>query len=379
MKQIKNNLRIVAVLLFVLVIGIGSSLLSYSVGNSTDNDNWNPTGSYCLNEAPSSALVRLTKTSSLDSVPKIQRDEHSFKNMVKIPAGEFWMGDSEGHLSDALPLVKVKLNSFWIDKYSVTNKDFAEFIESTGYITVAERPLSEADYPTLTKEQLRPASIVFLRPNHPVNFENPLAWWSLVPGANWKHPEGPQSSIFGREEFPVVQIAFEDAEAYARWKGKRLPTEAEWEYAARGGLDRKPYVWGEELHPQGTYMANTWQGNFPIHDTGEDGFVGIAPVGRFPANGYGLYDMSGNVWQWVSDWYRPDYHQVLKQQTSIVNPQGPGDSFDPQEPGVKKKVHKGGSFLCTDQYCTRFRPGTRGKGDILSGTNHLGFRLVISE
>ncbi|MNT34378.1 Serine/threonine-protein kinase pkn1 [compost metagenome] len=195
-------------------------------------------------------------------------------------------------------------------------------------------------------------------------------------GADWRHPEGPDSSIRGRETHPVVHVAYEDAEAYARWVGKRLPTEAEWEYAARGGLEKQAYPWGDEYKKGNRYMANTWQGNFPNENTGEDGFIGTSPVGSFPANRYGLYDMSGNVWQWVSDWYRPDYYQRLPQGQLNFDPQGPTDSYDPQEPGIRKKVQRGGSFLCAEEYCARYRVGARGKGEYTSGAPHVGFRLV---
>ncbi|MNJ96734.1 Serine/threonine-protein kinase pkn1 [compost metagenome] len=368
---------LVLALLSLSVLGGVKLLASESLNKDDRGSSWNPQGAYCLTESPSIQMIRLAQKQPLNSMAK--GSEEIFKDMVKIPAGEFLMGDSGGHFPDAQPLIKVRLDSFWIDRYAVTNKDFAEFVKATGYLTVAERALSEADYPGASREQLQPASIVFFPPDHRVELDNHLAWWKVVTGADWRHPEGPQSNIVGKERYPVVHIAYEDAEAYAKWKGKRLPTEAEWEFAARGGLDRKAYVWGDDLRSQGKFMANTWQGDFPRHDTGEDGFAGLAPVGSYPANGYGLYDMSGNVWQWVSDWYRPDYYKSLSQLDGVKNPKGPSESYDPQEPGIKKRVHKGGSFLCTDQYCARFRPGSRGKGDVLSGTNHLGFRLVSSE
>jgi formylglycine-generating enzyme required for sulfatase activity len=204
-----------------------------------------------------------------------------------------------------------------------------------------------------------------------------MQWWAYVPGANWRHPTGPQSSIKGKETFPVVQIAYEDAVAYAHWAKKRLPTEAEFEFAARGGMTGKPFVWGDSFRPNGKYMANTFQGHFPEKDSGEDSHVGLAATALYPANGYGLYDMAGNVWQWTSDWYRPDYYQQLAAAGGVArNPKGPSTSFDPSEPNVQKKVHRGGSYLCTDQYCSRYIVGTRGKGEPSTGTNHLGFRCV---
>jgi len=222
--------------------------------------------------------------------------------------------------------------------------------------------------------------VVFTPPANPISLENPLAWWRFVRGANWRHPEGPNSDLRGKEKYPVVHIAWPDAMAYAKWAGKRLPTEAQWEFAARGGLDRQNYVWGNELKPGGKWRANTFQGHFPDHNTSEDGYAGVAPVASFEPNGYGLYDMSGNVWQWVLDWYRPDYYAGLSREGSLAeNPEGPRDSFDPQEPGVQKRVQKGGSYLCTDQYCERYTPGARGKGDPETGTNHLGFRCVRAQ
>jgi formylglycine-generating enzyme required for sulfatase activity len=210
-----------------------------------------------------------------------------------------------------------------------------------------------------------------------VQLDNHFRWWNYVPGANWRHPEGPNSDIKERMNHPVVHIAYEDAVAYCTWAGKRLPTEAEFEFASRGGLDRKRYGWGDEFMPGGKHMANTFQGRFPDTNTGEDGYTATAPVGSFPANGYSLFDMAGNVWEWTSDWYRADYYQTLAARGEVaVNPTGPRDSFDPNEPGVQKRVHRGGSFLCTDQYCARYIAGGRGKGELDTGTNHLGFRCV---
>jgi sulfatase modifying factor 1 len=247
-------------------------------------------------------------------------------------------------------------------------------------VTIAERKPTKEEFPTAPPENLVAGSTVFTPTPAPVPLDNYFQWWRYEAGADWKHPEGAASNLKGREKYPVVQIAYPDAEAYAKWAGKRLPTEAEFEFAARGGLEGKVYAWGDEFKPNGKAMANTYQGTFPVKDTGEDGFVGIAPVAQFPANGYGLYDMSGNVWQWCSDWYRVDYYArlTLEAKGAVArNPQGPNSPYDPAEPGVKKRVHRGGSFLCTDQYCTRYMVGTRGKGEMNTASNHLGFRCVM--
>ena len=291
--------------------------------------------------------------------------------MVWIPTGTFRMGSEEGH-PDEGPVREVTLNGFWMDKTEVTNEQFAKFVEATGYVTVAERKPDPADFPGAPEELLVPGSVVFTPPRGRVSLDNHLQWWSYVPGANWRHPEGPGSSIAGKEKYPVVHVAWEDATAYAKWAGKRLPTEAEWEYASRGGLDHQPYVWGDEKHPGEKQMANIWQGEFPSENNEEDGFSGLAPVARFPANGYGLHDMAGNVWEWCSDWYHPQGYE----QSSNLNPQGPAESFDPQEPGIPKKVMRGGSFMCSDVYCTGYRPSARMKSSPDTGLSHTGFRCV---
>jgi formylglycine-generating enzyme len=314
---------------------------------------------------------------------------HAPMGMVWIPGGEFSMGaaDSPGMdmigmsaTTDSRPIHRVYVDGFFMDKTDVTNAQFAEFVKATGYVTIAEKTPTQAEFPDAPPENLYAGGVVFSPPNHAVPLNDHFQWWSYVKGANWRHPTGPNSSIKGKEVYPVVQVAYADARAYARWAHKRLPTEAEWEFAARGGLSGKPFVWGGTFKPDGKWMANTFQGHFPDQDNGSDGFVGLAPVGKFAPNGYGLYDMAGNVWQWTSDWYRPDYYAQLAKVGGVArNPKGPETPFDPEEPNEKKKVHRGGSFLCTDQYCSRYMVGTRGKGEVSTGTNHLGFRCVSNK
>lgn len=307
--------------------------------------------------------------------------------MVWIPGGEFSMGstvESEsmcglpGTTRDALPVHRVYVEGFWMDATELTNEEFEKFVNATGYVTIAERTPTKEDFPTAPAENLVAGSTVFTPTKEEVPLDDYYQWWRYVRGANWRHPEGPQSDIKGREKYPVVQLAYEDALAYAKWAGKRLPTEAEWEFAARGGFTGKLYAWGDDFRPNGTAMANTYQGTFPVKDTAADGFGGLAPVASFAPNGYGLYEIAGNAWEWVSDWYRPDYYEQLARAGGVSrNPKGPDDSFDPSEPGEKKRVQRGGSFLCTDQYCSRYMVGTRGKGEVSTASNHLGVRLVM--
>ncbi|HSE41906.1 MAG TPA: formylglycine-generating enzyme family protein, partial [Acidobacteriota bacterium] len=282
-------------------------------------------------------------------------------------------------MNDARPIHRVYVDGFWMDETEVTNEQFAEFVKATGYKTVAERTPRAEDFPGAPPENLVAGSIVFSPTSHPVPLNNHYQWFAYIKGANWRHPLSPDNGIKGMEKYPVVQVAYEDAEAYAKWAGKRLPTEAEWEFAARGGLTGKVYAWGDELTPNGKWMANSYQGQFPVKEKSEDGSEGIARVAQYPPNGYGLYDMAGNVWEWCSDWYRPDYYSILSAAGGVArNPTGPNESFDPAEPTEKKRVHRGGSFLCSDQYCARYMVGTRGKGEISTGSNHLGFRCVAS-
>jgi formylglycine-generating enzyme required for sulfatase activity len=309
--------------------------------------------------------------------------------MAWIPGGEFSMGCEDprgfehgGHdpMYDTRPIHRVYVDGFWMDKTEVTNERFEEFVKATGYITVAEKTLLAEDFPGAPPENLVAGSVVFTPPGHSVPLDNHYRWWDYIHGANWRHPLGPDSDLSGKENYPVVHVAYEDAVSYCKWVGKRLPTEAEWEFAARGGLSGKLYAWGDELKPGGKWMANTYQGSFPNQEAQEDGFGGIAPVAQFPPNDYGLYDMSGNVWEWVSDWYRPDYYVQLAAAGDVaINPQGSDSSFDPAEQNEQKRVHRGGSFLCTEEYCTRYMVGTRGKGEVSTGSNHLSFRCVMTD
>ncbi len=299
------------------------------------------------------------------------------QGMVRIQGGEFWMGIQDERFADAQPVHRVRVKSFWIDATEVTNAAFARFVTATGYRTIAEKSLDARQFPGVPVDKLVPGSAVFNRAPLPGDLDDPTRWWKYVAGANWMHPEGPGSSIQHRMDHPVVHIAYDDALAFAHWIGKRLPTEAEWEYAARGGLDRKTFVWGDENHPGGRTMANTYQGQFPDHNSADDGYQGTSPVKAFPPNAYGLYGMAGNAWEWVADWYRADYYwQTAKPGGVVVDPKGPPDGLDPDEPAVPKRVQKGGSYLCAETYCARFRPGARGKGDPNSPASHTGFRLV---
>lgn len=309
------------------------------------------------------------------------------KGMAWVPGGWFWMGaeNLDGvpphHLADC-PVHKVYVDGFWMDKTEVTNEQWLEFVEATGYKTVAEKAPDPSQFPPHTPREelakLKPFSLVFDPPPFVRNLQDHRQWWRLQEGANWRSPEGPGSDIQKRMNHPVVHIAWVDAVEYCKWRSQkegatyRLPTEAEWEFAARGGLDQKKYVWGDELKPGGKCQANYWQGQFPNQNTLEDGYERTAPVASYPPNGYGLYDMAGNVWEWCLDNYGQDYYL----ESPLKNPMGPRAGIDPNEPEAPKRVQRGGSFLCADNYCMRYLPATRGKGDIWSAANHIGFRCI---
>jgi formylglycine-generating enzyme required for sulfatase activity len=299
--------------------------------------------------------------------------------MVWIPGGTFTMG-SDRHYPEEAPAHRVSVDGFWIDRYAVTNADFRRFVEATGHLTLAERPVDPADYPGAKPELLEPSAVVFRRTAGPVDLRNPHNWWTYVRGADWRHPHGPGSSLQGLWKHPVVHVAYEDVEAYAKWAGKALPTEAEWEFAARGGLDGAEYAWGDELTPGGKSMCNHWQGEFPWQNLAEDGHEWTAPVGSFPANGYGLHEMTGNVWEWTTDWYQT-HGEIAHACCTLDNPRG-GEaerSYDPRLSGVRipRKVMKGGSYLCALNYCRRYRPAARMAQPIDTAIGHLGFRCIV--
>jgi formylglycine-generating enzyme len=297
--------------------------------------------------------------------------------MVWVPGGTFLMG-SDDHYPEERPAHRVTVDGYWIDRFPVTNRQFARFVHKTRYVTLAERVPDPADYPGARPELLVAASTVFVKQDHPVDLRDPYNWWTYIPGADWRHPQGPGSSVKHRPDHPVVHVAWPDVAAYTEWAGKRIPTEAEWEYAARGGLDGAVYAWGDEFTPDGEHLANTWQGEFPLHNDRTDGYEGTSPVGSYPPNGYGLSDMIGNVWEWTSDWYA-GHAEPEHACCTVTNPRG-GDreqSYDPrQRVRIPRRVMKGGSHLCAPNYCRRYRPAARMAQAIDTSTSHLGFRCA---
>jgi formylglycine-generating enzyme required for sulfatase activity len=319
--------------------------------------------------------------------------------MLLVPGGEFLMGsDHKLAQRNERPAHKVRVGGFWMDRTHVTNAQFAAFVKATGYVTTAER---KPDWETLRVQlppgmprppdsMLVPGAMVFVGTDRPVPLNDYSRWWAYMPGANWRHPQGPKSSIEGKDDHPVVQVSYEDVLAYAKWAGKRLPTEAEWEFAARGGLEQATYAWGDDFEPQGKQMANIWdvkQQRFPVVSPvvspKAGGAEGTSPAGTFPPNGYGLYDMTGNAWQWVSDWYEADFFAGQAKLSKVVDPKGPSSSHDPEDAGAPadapKRVIRGGSFLCNVDYCLSYRPSARRGSDPYNPMSHLGFRLVMSE
>lgn len=333
---------------------------------------------------------------SIEAISVNKDLENDFKGMIKIPGGIFEMGGDQPEgfenmpqtalpQGDELPKHQVKISDFWIDEHEVTNAEFKAFVDATGYITIAERPIDweelkkqlPPDTPRPSEENLLPGSLVFHYANKLAPKSNLENWWSFVRGANWKHPKGPGSSIEGLDNYPVVHVSWYDAIAYAKWVGKRLPTEAEFEYAMRGGKSNQMYPWGNEKTNQGKYYANHLQGEFPYHNTKEDGFEFLAPIKSFPPNGYGLFDIAGNVWEWTNDWYSAKYYYELEQKGVIAdNPKGPSEGFEVQNNFIKNKAIKGGSFLCHDNWCSGYRNARRMRNTPDTSMEHVGFRCV---
>ena len=384
-KYFQSQILIVVFLAFT--VGGCHSRPKTSNGNTvqnTDSVKMGDTLSCCSSNLPSRPFMQVVDTiqNKSEASAKARHDD-----MVFIQGGTFLMGgDTIWGRPDEFPRHQVKVSSFYMDKHEVTNAQFSAFVTATRYVTTAER---KPDWEEI-KKQLPPgtpkpadsvlvaASLVFSPPNHPVPLDNAAVWWKWARGADWRHPRGPKSNIKGKDNYPVVQVSWDDAVAYVKWAGKRLPTEAEWEYAARGGKSDIIYPWGNEPVSKGVIKANTWQGNFPNEKIKKDHYYHAAPVMSFQPNGFGLYDLAGNVWEWCSDWYRPDYYAACAQEGLLTNPVGPTDSYDPQEPTTPKRVVRGGSFLCTDQYCSGFRVSARMKTSPDTGLEHTGFRCVVS-
>jgi formylglycine-generating enzyme required for sulfatase activity len=316
-------------------------------------------------------------------VTPLSREHLSKHEMVHVPGGTFRMG-SDHHYPEEAPSHRVKVNSFWIDATPVTNRQFRSFVEETGYKTLAETAPRPEDYPRALPHMLRAGSLVFNQPTSPVSLRDMSQWWKFQRGACWRKPYGPDSSLRGLDDHPVVHVAHQDVEGYAAWAGRSVPTEAEWEYAARGGREGCEFAWGDEFTPDGQHMANTWQGNFPIENTKDDGFARTSPVQAFPPNGFGIYDMIGNVWEWTSDFWRFRHPADAPKACCIpVDPRvaDEANSYDPREPdlAIPRLVLKGGSHLCAPNYCRRYRPAARHAQPVETSTSHIGFRCVVRD
>jgi formylglycine-generating enzyme required for sulfatase activity len=345
--------------------------------------------SCCTSKKPNRFGNTLTKNTSNNSTTLTQTKTKEYDGMVWIEGGTFLMGgDNDQARQDEYPKHVVKVNGFYMDETEVTNKQFTAFVKATGYITTAEKNVNWEELkkqlppntPKPDADQLKAASLVFVPTEGAVNLQDYSQWWQWTHGANWKHPKGPKSNIIGKEKYPVVHISWDDAMAYCKWAGKRLPTEAEWEYAARGGIKNKIYTWGNTnvdstLKPS----CNYWQGTFPYKNENTDSFYGTAPVKSFAPNRYGLYDMAGNVWEWCADLYNYYYYEDFENVKLAINPKGPKKSYDPDEPLVAKRTMRGGSFLCNESYCSGYRVASRMKSSPDSGMEHLGFRCVANK
>lgn len=386
MKELKysqSRIAFAAVLVFILgACHSGQKNTDTTTEQKTDSVNGKM--SCCSSNLPVRPFMGKTDSIKINN-SSAKQSNHD--DMVFIPGGSFVMGgDSIWGRPDEFPRHKVTVSAFYIDKHEVTNAQFRAFVEATHYVTTAERKPDweeirkqlPAGTPKPADSLLVASSLVFSPPNQAVSLNNASVWWKWEAGADWRHPQGKKSNITGKDNYPVVQVSWDDANAYAKWAGKRLPTEAEWEFAARGGRVNSIYQWGNEPVNQGILKANTWQGNFPNENSQKDHYYRTSPVMTFPPNGYGLFDMAGNVWEWCSDWYRPDYYLQCEKSSIFSDPQGPVNSLDPDEPTVPKRVVRGGSFLCTDQYCSGFRVAARMKTSPDTSLEHTGFRCVVS-
>ncbi len=379
------------------IFSIFPLILIFSCQSSKKNDNNKSTQEAnvqsqecCVSAVPDRFNGSLTTTSSVLTVniDSLKKTNPTLEEMLFIPGGVFNMGarDAQFAREDEYPVHPVKVNSFFMDPHPVTNAQFQQFVEETGYITTAEKDIDWNEFrkqlppgtPKPDDSLLMASSLVFSPPAHRVNLNDVSQWWTWIRGASWKHPHGPGSSINGIEDYPVVHVSWEDAVAYAKWAGKRLPTEAEWEYAARGGHDDYVYAWGFERVNEGAPKANSWDGEFPVYNSARDGYELLSPVKQYAPNEYGLFDMAGNVWEWCADLYHHDYYKTFNPEEVADNPTGPSTSYDPMEPNVQKRVIRGGSFLCNDSYCSGYRAAARMKSTEDTGMSHLGFRCVVS-
>ena len=375
--------------LMFLMVGIGlSANAQKTTAHSAVNDTAACESKSCCTSKIPNRFANNIKTTSTSGLQSINTTLLKQEGMVWIEGGTFAMGaDNEQGRRDEYPKHNVKVNGFYMDATEVTNEQFAAFVKATSYITTAEKNVNweelKKQLPAGTEKPspkiLKAASLVFVPTENPVDLQDFSQWWQWTHGANWKHPKGPGSDIAGKEKFPVVHISWDDANAYCKWAGKRLPTEAEWEYAARGGAKNNIYAWGNSNVDSGAPKCNYWQGSFPNKNENKDGFFGAAPVKTFAPNGFGLFDMAGNVWEWCSDLYNNNYYEQLSKAVIVNNPKGPAKSYDPDEPMVPKRVIRGGSFLCNESYCSGYRVAARMKTSADSGMEHLGFRCVADK